>query len=119
MDRADAIDHLSQGKLACRDETVLILLCDTVCVSRQHNQISLCVAHKQGLVADGRHGGAPDGLIMAADFDELVIGTVAAWDVFYDANAFHEIGYDDNVVDDGDINGGCRGPETGKFLKLH
>lgn len=119
MDRADAVDHLSQAKLAGRDETVPILLCDAIGVSGQNNEVSLGFAHKQGVVADGRHGSAPNGLVMAADFNELVLGPVAAGDVFHDADALHEVCYHDHVVNNGDIYGGCRGPECSKLLKLH
>lgn len=119
MDWADTVDHLSQTELARWLEAVPVLLSDAVRVSRQYDEVALCFAHQKSVLANRCHSGAPDGLEMAPDFNELVVGATRPWDIFDNADTLHEVGYHDNVTDDSDVDGCGRGSETGELLELH
>lgn len=118
MNRTDAVDHLSQGDLARRDETVFILVGDAVGVARQDDQIALGFTEKERVFVDRGHGRAPDRLIVAPDLFQLILNPILARDVLHNAHTLHEISNHDHVVDDGDIDGRSRRPIGGEFLEL-
>lgn len=119
MNWADAVDHFAQGNLACRDEAVLVLVCDAVRVSGQHDQVALGFADEEGVFANGADCCGPDGLVVAADFLQLIFLAVHTWDIFDDADALHQIGYHDHVVDHGDVDGCGGSPVTGELFQFH
>lgn len=89
MDWSDAIDHFTEGDFTCRNETVFVLICDAVCVAGQNDQVPLRFANEECVIADGADGRRPDGLVVAADFSQLVLLAVLAGNVFDDADALH------------------------------
>lgn len=97
---------------------MLILIGDAVCITGQDDQVALGFTDEEGVLADGADGCRPDGLVVAADFSKLVLLAVLARNEFDDTDAFHEVCYDDYVVDYGDVGWGCGGSVAGELFQF-
>jgi hypothetical protein len=94
------------------------LIRDAIGVARENYQVAFRFTEKESVFIDTGNGRAPDCLVVAANFLQLILDPILARHVLHDADTLHKISNHDHIVNNRDIDGRSRCPIGGELFEL-